>query len=361
MYRILKFLPEALIFLAVFISCDMPGMKKYLLIAGLSLILLFLSRKKRWSADALCCVALPAAVYLFLGTFQTMICGNVYSSAIKIVVFWVIPLIFAFALYLFYGNDMKRITDMEFLCACMAYTVINWRFLVKTWNVESTFAFVFGAFFIYYVYQKRWTFCGLSALFIYFSDKRIVVMAILPAVAILGILWLFRQDRRLAAIFWGLLMAAVGGYVWLIRSGALQYFCRGIGINTNGRVKMYSQITEWFDELPLLFGNGIGVVEKLLEAWKIPAFANLHNDLLKFYIELGAIGLLIFLLSYGIVFFWVEKKFGKEKMSLFLALAVYTMLLYATDNVSIYILYLIPVYSILFTVLLPERAKEEKR
>lgn len=360
MDRLLKYLPEALLFFAVFCACDMPGTKKYLLIMAMCLLFFFLGRKNKWRADALVCGFLPAVVYILLGSFQAAVSGNVYWAAVKIVVFWMIPLLFSFSLYIFYGEKMKRIINMEFMCSCLAYTAVNWRFLIRTWNVESTFAFVFGAFFIYYVYQKRWSFCGLAAVFMYFADKRIAMMAIIPALAVLGILWLFRYDRRLAAVIWGTVIAAVSGYLWLICSGTLEYFCRGMGINTNGRVRMYAQVVEWFECPVIVFGQGIGEVERLLEAWSIPAFANLHNDLLKFYIELGITGLLVFLLSYGVVFYLVEKKFGKEKMCFFMALTIYSILLFSTDNVSIYILYLIPVYSILFAVLSKDQSEEER-
>ena len=114
---------------------------------------------------------------------------------------------------------------------------------------------------------------------------------------------------------------------------------------------MYTQLIDWFDKKILLVGKGIGVVETLLEAWNIRTFANLHNDLLKFYVELGIIGLLIFLLSYGVVFYIVGHKFGVEKMCMVLSMSLYSIALFATDNVSIYVLYLMPYYSILFAVL----------
>ena len=105
-------------------------------------------------------------------------------------------------------------------------------------------------------------------------------------------------------------------------------------------------------------GHGLGIVEELLTAWRIQDFSNLHNDLLKFHIELGFVGFILLLASYGAVFYLVEKHYGASKLKLFLSMVIYTMMLFATDNVSIYVIYLIPVYSIYFAVLAEKQQKE---
>jgi O-antigen ligase len=152
----------------------------------------------------------------------------------------------------------------------------------------------------------------------------------------------------MAMIIWGAIAAAVNFYVFFSYYGTLEYFCKGIGINTNGRLRMYSRVAEWFDNELLVFGQGLGVVEKLLENWNIPAFLNLHNDLLKFYVELGAVGLLVYLFSYGVVIWLTGKRIGKPQMSFLVAMFAYSMALFATDNVSIYIMYTMPFYTMCF-------------
>lgn len=351
MYRVLKYLLEVLLMFVVFAACDITSMEKYVIVMCLCILFFLLSRKKRWSADILTAVSLPIVTYLLIGCFNAVINANAYNTTIKIVIFWLIPLLFAFSLYTFYGQEMARIVDAEFFGSCIAYLAINARFLIYYRNVESTFSFVFGIFFLYYVYKKKWPLCAIAALFMYFTDKRITMLAVIAVLVIMLVLWLFRKDRKLVFMVWGMAMVIIQGYLWLIYSGTFEYYCKGFGLNTNGRVKIYSQVIEWFDKPVLYLGRGIGIVEKLLEVWNIRAFANLHNDLLKFYIELGVIGLFIFLLSYGASIYLVERKFGKEKMCIVLAMFVYSMMLFATDNVSIYILYLIPFYSVLFAIL----------
>ena len=71
--------------------------------------------------------------------------------------------------------------------------------------------------------------------------------------------------------------------------------------------------------------------------------------------ELGFIGFFVYLLGFGVMFYLTEKKFGESKMSFLLVLSVYTMVMFMTDNVSIYMLYLVPLYSTFFAVLAPKR------
>lgn len=355
MYHFIGYLLELAFLFAMFVSCDKGGMNKYIVVLALSLFLFFLGKKKKWDGRVLLCVALPAMTYLVIGCFNAMISANIYENSIKILIFWLIPLIFAWALQIFYGKNMSHLVDVEFLSFVVAYIFINAHFLVRFYNAESIFAFGSGVFFIYYIYQKKWGFCAISALMLYLTQKRIVTIAVVVALAVMGVMWLFQKDKKLAFVIWGSVSAAICSYLWLICSGKFLYYCQGLGVNTNGRTKIYEQMVEWFEEPVLLVGRGIGIVEELLSAWNFKNFANLHNDLLKFYFELGIIGLLVFLLSYGVTIFLIDKFYGKDKMSVVLSLLIYAMMLYATDNVSIYILYLIPFYSICFAIISSEK------
>lgn len=357
MYCMLKSILEMAIMFVLLAVCDFSGIKKYIIVGAVSAFLLFIKRKERWRADLLICISIPAMTYLITGIVGSLVNANIYNTTLKVVLFWIIPLVFSFSLYVFYREDMPHIVDIQFWASCLAYIVNNGKFIVKFFCVESTFAFAFGAFFIYYVYKKSWAFCAIAALFMYLADKRIAILAVLVAVATMVFLKLFRNDKRLAFTIWGMITFAVNFYVWLICSGTLETLCKAVGIDTSGRVKIYGQTVKWFEQEVLFLGNGLGIVEIILDAWNIKEFSNLHNDLLKFYIELGIVGLLLFLLSYGAMFFLIEKEFGDEKMCFFLVMTVYSIVLYATDNVSIYILYLIPIYSIFFSVLAEKRKR----
>ena len=108
-------------------------------------------------------------------------------------------------------------------------------------------------------------------------------------------------------------------------------------------------------------GKGLGIVETLLENWNITTYTNLHSDILKFYIEMGFLGLLIYLLSYCVLFWFTEKKYDNSKMCFLFGMSLYSLLLFVTDNVSIYIMYLFPVYSTFFAVLSSGRKYNETK
>lgn len=361
MYCMLKALIELLVMTVLFAVCDLPGIKKYIFAVAFSILIIIVKRKERWEARHLVYISLPILTYLMTGIIGSLISVNIYTNTLKIILFWLIPLIFSFSLYLYRGVNISKIIDIQLFASCLAYIMNNGRFIMKFFCVESTFAFSFGAFFLYYVYKKRWGLCSIAALFMYMTDKRISILAVAAALLVLVITKLFRNDKRIAYFIWILVTAAVNGYIWIICSGTLEKFCKAIGIDTSGRVKIYRQIVEWFDAPVLFTGQGLGIVEIILDIWNIKSFSNLHNDLLKFYIELGVIGLLIFLISYGVMFFLIGKRFGNDKMCFILSMTIYSIILFATDNVSIYILYLIPLYSIQLAVLTDQKTGKYKK
>lgn len=337
---------------------NIGGIKKYIVIFALCTIFFLSGRKKKWSADALMCIGLPVMVYVILGSCSSLISLNTQTTVVKVILYWIIPLMFAFSLYSNYGKDMSEIVDMQFLGSFLAYKIFDAPvvFSLTTW--ESVYAFSFGVFAIYYAHKKRWKMFTFAMIFVYLAEKRIAILAVMVSLFLLGLLWVFRYSKKLVLACWGLITGVIYAYIYWIYSGAMEAFCWGANINTNGRVEIYSRMAQEFEFSIGFPGAGLGIVEQLLEYWNVPMYGNLHNDLLKFYIELGFWGLLIYLLSLGIMFYFVEKKFGKAQMSFFFAMSVYSMLLFATDNTSIYMIYLIPMYSTFFAALASD--KQEK-
>lgn len=340
---------EFVLIIILYRSFEIAGIKKYAVAIVFCLAFLFLARKKKWPAEVLC-VAIPAAAYMVVGSIMGMFHGTYQFDTVKILLYGMLSFMLALSMYAYYGKDMKRIADVQFFSCCVVYLSLTLEYMVTRFSrVESTFAFVFGLFIIYYAYQKRWKLFALSIIFMYLADKRIVLLGVVVSLFIMGILWLFEHNRKLVYAVWSVASVLVFLYLYLIYSGIMEAFCWGANINTNGRVEMYGRMANEFSVRFL--GEGLGVVEKQLACWNIATFANLHNDLLKFHIELGFLGLFVYLVSYGIMFYLAGKRFGKTKMCFLLCISIYSMLLYATDNVSIYVMYLLPMYSVFFAVL----------
>lgn len=351
--RILK--PIA--FCVMFHYMDYEGTTKYLLVLLACFLLLFLGRKNLWNVDVCVCVALPISLYILIGGINGMFEGTYQITTIKQILYCLLPLLFAFTMYVFAEKNMKQFVDIEFWCCCVVYGISNWLYIYKWGGWESTYAFAFGVFVIYYAYEKKYINLFVALLFTHFADKRIALLGAIVVLGVMGIVWFFQNNKKLIYAGWGMITGLIFGYLMLIYTGALEAFCWAANINTNGRVEMYSRMASEAEFSIFYFGKGLGFVENLLSHWNVSVFSNLHNDLLKFYIELGFWGLLIYLLSYYVLFWFVEAKYDKSKMVFVFAMSIYAMLLFATDNVSIYMVYLIPFYSTIFSVLSSNRKK----
>ena len=334
------------------------GMKKYLLLLAVSGILLFLGRKNRWPGEAAVCVLLPSVTYMLTGGLVTLLNADPQMTSVKDLLFWIVPIVFAFSLYIFFGKDMDRIVDFQFLGSCVAYLYGYRHWLLWYGKAEDSFAFVFGAFAIYYVYKKKWLYLPVAVVLMYFADKKIAFLAMAVSIVLLIILWAGKKSMTLVLTLWSLVGAGIFYYVYAIQSGVLKHLCYSMGIIGNGRMTMYDRFQDLYKVSPLFLGKGLGNIENILECWAIPTYDHLHNDLIKFYIELGFWGFLLYLLSYGVTFYLAGKKFGKNSMCGLLAMAVHSMILFMTDNVSIYILYMVPVYCIGFAMIVSDEKQQ---
>ena len=331
------------------------GMKKYVLLLAVSGILLFLGKKNRWSGEAAVCALLPSVTYMLTGGLVTLLNADPQMISVKDLLFWIVPLVFAVSLYIFFGKNMERIVDFQFLGSCVAY-VYGYRYWLMWYGkAEDSFAFVFGAFAIYFFYKKKWLYIPVAVILMYFADKKIAFLAMAVSMFLLIILWIGKKSMALALTLWNLGIAGIFYYVYAIQSGILKHICYSMGIIGNGRMTMYDRFQDLYKVSPFFLGKGLGNIENILACWAIPTYDHLHNDLMKFYIELGFWGFLFFLLSYGITFYLAGRKFGKKSMCGLLAMAVHSMILFMTDNVSIYILYMVPVYSICFAMIVSDQ------
>ena len=190
---------------------------------------------------------------------------------------------------------------------------------------------------------------SMAIFFMYFADNRIATIAVTGCMLLMLFMNFVQYGKKWIYALWGMLTFVGCGYIYSIRSGLLEWFCVKMGIDTSHRLDVYPVVAANLPE-DYLFGKGLGTTNEMLpnilEPWLIEWFENPHNDLLKIYVELGAIGLVLFLLSYLVVFKIAEKKITQRALSQLFVIFVYFVLLMTTDNVSIYILFLMPMHSI---------------
>ena len=347
----IRYLFELLLMIFLYAVLDnVAGIKKYVIVITIAAIFFFLGKRKKWSADLIACIAFPVVIYVLLGSLSALISANIQSESLKVILYKLVPLFFSIWLFVCYQDDSEHMIHIQFLGSCLAYKTFDAPFVYTLTTWESVYAFTFGIFVIYYAYKKNWKMFVLAVFFLVLGEKRIGILAAVAALLVMLVVKVFRYNMKVILGVWGFVIAAVYGYLYAIYSGAMEAFCWGANINTNGRVEIYSRMANEFEFSPKFLGNGIGTVEYLLEHWNVAMYGNLHNDLLKIYIELGFFGFLIYLLSFGVIFYYIGKKLGNSKSCFLLGVIVYTMLIFATDNTSIYMIYLIPLYSVMLAV-----------
>ena len=355
---------------------DSTGMKKYAAAMLVCVSFLILGMKKKFDLMEVLSVMTPSIIYVLLGGGCLLFGASPQISAIKVMMYCVLPMILSMAVYICYGENIKYMVDAQFIYGTLFYLLSNleeifwpiirayrsnWITLIREFRWESSFAFTFGIFAVYYAYKKRWGMFLIAGIFAYIGNKRIVLLAMAAALAVMAFVWLFRSNKKLVYALWGGICAAVFAYLAFIYSGGMSFWSEVFNLNSNGRLKIYDRILAEYEFSAGYLGKGIGVIENLLEHWNIPTFANLHNDLLKFYIELGFWGLFIYLLSYYILFYVAEKVAKESVLIYLLGILCYTLVLFATDNVSIYLIYLIPFYTTIYAVLSAGKKNAENR
>lgn len=201
----------------------------------------------------------------------------------------------------------------------------------STTFVESASSFVYGAFLIYFLTQKKYFIAALSMIIMLITLKRIALIGVLLCMA----LWclpekiknnITKTESILAFNIFGLLI------IFAITTGffndPIQLISgKGTAEFTLGRTYHYIGVIADALQNPknLIFGNGAGsAYEKAIFDFS-NATPNLHSDTLKIFYEAGAIGFVLF-------FYFI----GKSKSPNHRILIIYTSTLFLTDNVLIY-------------------------
>jgi len=211
--------------------------------------------------------------------------------------------------------------------------------------------FLFGQFFIYYMMfspkntkgEKWLRRCGviLSFFFMLMGLKRSTLPAVLLVCIYVKLLRLTRKPRRLIMATGTGLFLFFYLYLYLTRSGILVSFLESLGVDMMGRDVLWSLPNDYYSLSPLWRGLGFEAVTDLVNMWYRQGLINraypLHNDILKIFIELGALG---FTLWAGINYilypsYWM-KKHSTETGLLYMAILAYMTVTYLTDNTAFY-------------------------
>ena len=211
--------------------------------------------------------------------------------------------------------------------------------------------FLFGQFFVYYMMfapkslksEKRIRRCGIifSLFFILLGLKRGTLPAVIIVCIYVKLLRLFKKPEKLIMAT-GISMALFFYvYLYLTRSGLLVAFLESHGVDMMGRDVLWSLPNKYYELSPFWKGLGFESVTELVNQWYQEGLINraypLHNDILKIFIELGALGFTLWAVIHYVMFpaYWMKRHDTQTGM-LYMAILMYMTASYLTDNTAFY-------------------------
>ncbi len=218
------------------------------------------------------------------------------------------------------------------------------------WLEINDLTFAFGPFLLYLLLNRRQTGHFLIWLlvvsFLFLAGlKRIAIPALALGFAIALIIRLLPEKaaRQTALCIGAGMMIVSFLYIVSIRTGLFAYIEQRLGINTMGRVAMFTNLESYYDISITYMGKGTGF-ERFVDwatgvEYKLPrrTLMPIHNDFLRMYLNVGFVGYWVWIWSVLMTrLSYFFRRGGKEAGTLLLAVCIYCFVLYATDNTVYY-------------------------
>lgn len=216
------------------------------------------------------------------------------------------------------------------------------------WYMEvHDLTFAFGVFLLYYVcygkserYRRSKIF--ISIIFILLGFKRIEILAlIISLICFYTIFRLIKSYKKLALIVFFVITICALVFIAIIKNGSLFEIVEYLGIDTAGRISYYTYASNYYDFSISYFGVGYTWFTRLWQQLYLSGFrldgygvaASIHSNILEIYIEMGMIGLIIWLF-YNLYYRTkrLDRYYGSNIAKAYLVLSIYMMILYLTDN-----------------------------
>ncbi len=211
--------------------------------------------------------------------------------------------------------------------------------------------FLFGQLFIYYLLFasldepenkiRNRSYAAVCLFFVILGFKRLTFPALLAAIVLAWLLLRLRNAWGLLLVLGGIAVFGSFLYIYLIHSGLLIPFLLGQGINLMGRETYWSIANQYFEFSIFWRGLGYEAVNALSQTWVEEGLVSkafpLHNDFLKVYLEIGAIGLALWSGIQYVLYplYWARKHFYNCGV-LYFSIFLYMSITYLTDNTAFY-------------------------
>lgn len=341
-------LQEYVELLIVFFVLATGGSFKYAFFAVWLVIHVFTGGNK-WRISTLY-ILLPSVSWVVIGITMTAY-GGLTAHALKEAVFALLPPLGVFVLWNKWGDErFGCLCNKVFFVMLCVFLATQLPHFSATDLMESQYAYIFGAYVIYYFYKKDISHTFIAGIALIFAHKRSVMGAV-----VVGIVFLFFFSRKRVGCkraiqiltFIGILTVVVLlTWIFFCKTDLISVVLRKFGIRDMGRLKAWQRFIPLYSFSITQPGFGLGSVVTLLDQWQIPGFDRLHNDILVLYYQLGAVGFIVHIYSY----FYMIKKFVKRNMInyrkaiMLCSFLVYSFVNFLVGNNSIYINYTFPLY-----------------
>ena len=209
--------------------------------------------------------------------------------------------------------------------------------------------FVMGVYVIYFLFfcpteKYRFLYAGI-ALFLFVAGlKRIAFLSMVVAIAFAFLCLLLGPKGQTRTLIITALCIVVFCYYYIeiIQKGIFSQFCIDHDIELNGREKIYDFISQYYKVSPSYLGKGYEFCVHLLKSMRntkdqVVAINAVHNDILKMYVEMGFWGFFLWIMVYYVYqTHWFISRCGEKVAVCFMAINVYMLVTYLTDNTMFY-------------------------
>ena len=199
--------------------------------------------------------------------------------------------------------------------------------------------------------------------------KRIEVGAIAIAVILCYVLKWMRDNtaHKIGNGFCIFALVLSFAYIVAIHEGLFDTL-ESMGMDTKGRDMLYRYISRQYSISPTFLGRGLGfssvewdLTGLIGSEWRGVHQDAYHNEFVRMYVEVGFIGYFVWYIFYlPVRLHYMWKHGGKRAGILTLALSIYCMITYATDNTLYYYFINLATFILLLDELLPDEETERK-
>lgn len=245
-------------------------------------------------------------------------------------------------------KPMRQFGPVEFFRRLISYVQSGGRTGGGVSLEATNFAYLYAFFALYYLFHrkegptwKRLLQWGIIVFALLDTFKRSSLLALTVGVVIAFLYYRIPQRYQRLYLNFVVISFLICAFLLIpfIRSGLFTYVVNLLRINTSARTRIYAYYEQYYQFTPFYFGRGLGWISRLMLSTDqfsagLPS-VNVHCDYLRFYIELGFFGYLIWMIT---TFPWVTKMTVRGEASsdntVILGLCVAMAILRITENIS---------------------------